>query len=461
VRDAPRRSLLECAVGAAIGAMILVSVLAAGSIVPWLDTARSLRWLVLLVLVALSLLYACRRRGRVAPRPFVLAAAGLALLAALSVFWSAEPWVTVQHAGVFGFLLLGASALAFASAGSPAAVERLVDGVLVGLFAVAIGGLLVLAFDRGRAIDPATTELAARYQGLGGGPNTATMVLALGVPLAAGAALVGAGWRRIAAFVLLGLLVGSIVASGSRGALAAAFAGLLALALLAPRRTAVRGAALVGVAAAAGLAVLVTRLPEPLPPGTPSRYVAPHPDVVEIEGRPGYVDANVLMRLQDDIGHPGLGTADTRKRSRTLVSSSGRLEAWGGTLQLIADRPLVGYGFGLEEEVFVDRYVNFNSDVPENSYLGLLLQLGVLGALALAAIVGVSGVLTARALRRAAARHRALVASCAGTVVAGLVLGLFQSFFYAVGNNATATFWISVFLLAALSVRQDGALRGQ
>ncbi len=35
-------------------------------------------------------------------------------------------------------------------------------------------------------------------------------------------------------------------------------------------------------------------------------------------------------------------------------------------------------------------------------------------------------------------------------LVAGLVLGFFQSYLYAVGNNATAVLWICIFLLAGL-----------
>jgi O-antigen ligase len=106
---------------------------------------------------------------------------------------------------------------------------------------------------------------------------------------------------------------------------------------------------------------------------------------------------------------------------------------------------VAGYGFGTEDRVFVDRYVFFNSNVPENSYIGLFLQLGLvglalLGAFTLFAIV--------RALRTAGGPN---AAACAAVVAAGLVLALFQSYLYAAGNNATAAFWISGFLLFAVT----------
>jgi hypothetical protein len=51
-----------------------------------------------------------------------------------------------------------------------------------------------------------------------------------------------------------------------------------------------------------------------------------------------------------------------------------------------------------------------------------------------------------------------LAAACAGVLVAGLTLGLFQSYLYAAGNNATAALWIGALLLVGL-VRDNDAER--
>jgi O-antigen ligase len=158
------------------------------------------------------------------------------------------------------------------------------------------------------------------------------------------------------------------------------------------------------------------------------------------------------VRLQDEIGAPPPGVADTKRRVRTLFGTSGRLEAWEGALGQVAERPLLGYGFGSEDTVFVDRYVHFNSSRPENSYVGLLMQLGAVG---LGAFVVLAALLLAPAIRasRLSDRELHVAAACAGGLVAGLVLGFFQSFIYSVGNNATAAVWICGFLLAAATTR--------
>ena len=233
----------------------------------------------------------------------------------------------------------------------------------------------------------------------------------------------------------LALLLGSIAFSGSRGALAAAFAGLAVYALLV-RRPFVLGAA--AVLAAATLALSALPSPAEHEPAAADRAGPRTPRRSRL--REGYLDANLQgPRLQDDIGHPGVGVADTTRRERTLIGSSGRTEAWRGALGLVADRPLVGYGFGTEDRTFVDRYVFFNSNVPENSYIGILLQLGVVGLVLLLAL---AAVLVRPALRRA---PRGITAAATAAFAAALVLALFQSYLYAAGNAATIVAWVCAF----------------
>ena len=461
--DVSRRLTLERAVQATTAATILVFVLASGSILSWLQPARFLRWPALLVLAALSVALALRRGGRPPTSAFVIAVAAFAGLALLSVLWSPSPMLSGAHAGLFVLALGTCGALAWAAWGRPDTVSLVVDGVLLGLALVAVGGLVLLAVEYDRAVMPATTEFAARYQGLGGGPNTATMVMALGVPLAAQRLLRGERWSRVAAGVLLLVLLGSIVASGSRGALLAAFGGLAVFAVLTPRAPRRKALALGGVAAALLVAVVVMRAPDPLPPGTPSAFVPPfagHSAESPFDAKGDFVDANFVLRLEDDVGHPGLGVADTRRRTRTLLNSSGRAQAWTGTLGLVAERPIAGYGFGLEDRAFVDRYINFHSAVPENSYLGLSLQLGAAGILALLTVFVLLFATGASAFRGLDDRARLLLAACAGAVVGGLVLAGFQSFLYAIGSNAALTFWLAAFMVAAAAATRERATAG-
>jgi O-antigen ligase len=456
LRDLLRRFTLERAIQIGIVAFVVAAVLAGGALLSWIEPARRARWVVLAGLLALAGAYAWRERRR-APDRALLVPAGLVALAALSAAWSTTPGVSLAHAAAFGCVIGVALLVAHATAGRPEAVEAVAVGLVAAAAAVVVGGLLVLVFRYDRAIQPATTLSPARYQGLGGGPNMATMIMAAAAPLAAYLLLFARTRvaRVLAGAVLAGLLA-SIAFSGSRGALTGAFAGLGIFIILGAGSARRLALGLGALAAALAATLALASLPAPSatnPPPAPELEAYP-----SAEPAPGYIDANVTgVRLQDDVGHPPYGVAETERRPRTALGSSGRLEAWRGGLGQAADRPVAGYGFGTEDRVFVDRYVNFNSNVPENSYFGLLLQLGLVGLalfLLAAAIPLWRGI---RALPRLGSQSRALTAALAGAFVAGIVLAFFQSYVYAPGNNATLALWISGLLL--LAVTSPGAVR--
>ena len=150
--------------------------------------------------------------------------------------------------------------------------------------------------------------------------------------------------------------------------------------------------------------------------------------------------------LAADVGRPLPGGGEPTV-SRRFFASSGRVDAWAGALREWLGRPLLGFGFGTEARVFDDRYYTFVGGLPENSYVGLLLQLGVVGLAALLALVG--GLVLAA--RRAILAGVPAAAACLGVVTAGLLLGLVQSYLYAVGNIGAAALWTSAFLLPALA----------
>jgi hypothetical protein len=98
---------------------------------------------------------------------------------------------------------------------------------------------------------------------------------------------------------------------------------------------------------------------------------------------------------------------------------------------------VAGYGFGTESRVFVDRYYSFEGGVPENSYIGMFLQLGAVGVGVFVALLASLVVAGGRALVPAERQARVLAATCGAVLLVGLALGLFQSYLYAAGNNAT------------------------
>jgi hypothetical protein len=451
VPEAARQSSLERAVQVAIVATIVFAVLASGSIQSWVSTARRLRWAALLVLAVLAVLWAWRSGRARLPGRVLVAAGGFLVLAFVSAAWSVDPRETIGRMVALTLVFVAAAAIASAVTGRPEAQRGVLGAVVAAAGIVCVGGFLVFVFRHDRAVAAATTSLPARYQGLGGGPNTATMMLAIALPAALSVALEGARRRRTLGWLVVAGSLASIVASGSRGALLAGFAGLLTLVLVrsVDVRQAVRGAAVVAVAFAVGLGV--SQIPDPGGPGAPNPDIAADPNPPPISAVQPYVWVDTVLRLQDDVGRPPSGVV-APDEGRQLLGSSGRVDAWRGALAQAADRPLLGYGFGTEPDVFVDRYVGFNSGVPENSYIGVLLQLGLVGLGALLAVALALLVPVVRSRTRLDAAQRTVVAAGVGALAAGLVLGVFQSFLYAPGNNATAALWISAFVVAAVRV---------
>jgi O-antigen ligase len=154
------------------------------------------------------------------------------------------------------------------------------------------------------------------------------------------------------------------------------------------------------------------------------------------------VDVERAYPLEDDIGRPLPGGGEP-EIERSLFGASGRTEAWRGAIGRAAERPLLGFGFGTEARAFVDRYYAFVGGRPENSYIGIAIQLGSVGLAALLALLAVLVV-------GGRGSPAGLGSACAGVVAAGLAVAVVQSYLYAAGNIAAATFWIAAFLLPAL-----------
>ena len=405
---------------------------------------RDWRFVVLVEFAAAVWAYWAWRYPRVGSlrRPVVWAAVAFVALAAVSTAWSVDPSLTAQRTAALAVTLAAAIGLASVGEGRPWFVARILWALLVGAAAVALLGLLILSLSHDLAVQAATTQYPARYRGLGQNPNTVPQLLALAVPLSIWAfdrarTLLGKS-AAVAAFVLFD---GSIVASGARGPLLAAFVATLLYLVVRVRST--RGRLIAVAAAVLVLAVDagLTQIPKALSPGsaptpTSQRQSSPAPPQRNVE---------IVQPLADE-----LGATSGASIHRSLLGTSGRLRAWHGALDQVAHRPLAGYGFGTEDRVFVDRYYGFDSSLPENSYIGTLLQLGVAGALAFAALLAAVAAAGFRALRGSSPGRRE-VGACASVAAAGLVLALTQSYLTSIGNVATVTFWVAALLLTANS----------
>lgn len=437
------REQLEGVLQVAIVALVVVVAFVASHIDPWnIPDFRIARPLAFVGLAVAATVYLVATRTRPRLLPGTLAAGGLCALGVVSTSWSADPELTFERAAGFAILVASAWAIAVGTAGRARQVGQVLVAVLAATVFIALGGLVELWHAYDQTVVPATRGQGARYNGIGQNPNQVAMLIALTLPLSAWAVRSTRAWGRAVTVAALLLLAGSLLASGSRGAIIAAAAGCIVYALAVARRWRLAWAAAVTVAFV--LAILATQLPPraETDPVLNTRFGA----TPQLSSR----DLGGKLPLESEFGFPGENAPGGR---RTLIFSSGRTQAWEmGTRQAL-ERPVAGYGFGTEDRVFVDRSYLFVSSVVENSFLGVFLQLGLVGVAILVAALALPLGAWFRVRRRLAPEEREVGAVCAAVVVAGVALAVPQSFVTSVGSPPTAPFWVSLFLLAALAGR--------
>jgi O-antigen ligase len=452
---------LETIVPAWVAVTVVVFVGGSSSLRGFADVAKPARWFVLLVLDVLALALA---RDRL--RPLRLGAVGwtvtgFVMLGLLSTAWSVVPRLSVERSISIGELLLAAGALAAAARGRPDRARRLIVGLAAGAGLVAVAGWLLLPFDALAAAQAAGSDTPWRFQGLGENPNTVAMLAALASPLvvwltrATRSPLGRATWA-----IVLVAFAATIALSGSRGAALAGLAGVLVVASQLGSAARFRLAAAAATVVAFAAVVAVSQIPQPkaesgvAAPAAPAAHghsggaggtpAAPGPTQTPTPPPArGSLGATYGAQLGDEL-------QPTKSNRRQLFGSSGRVQAWLWALGEARKRPIVGYGFGTEGSVFIDRLYSFYSSFPENSFIGITLQLGAVGLLMLCALVVLIATSAVAAIRSFAfgSNERGLTAACAGVALAGLVIAIVQSYLYSAGNLSTLTVWTCAFLVA-------------
>jgi hypothetical protein len=425
------------------------------------------RWLMLLLLAAVAAVAALPYL-RLVPRSLTASYGLLTAVALVSAVWSVKPRLTLERGATFALLGLVAALIAARARGREQAMTAVFLGLLAGALAVAAAGALVYLFDHALAVQPPAPNMPARLRGFGQNPNTSAMLFALTLPVAEW--IVVSAERllvRVTALAAAVALYAEIMASGSRGAMLASAAGTFVFLALALRRLPQLAAAELVAAGfflftfhVAGSRPPAPTIATPTPPSmtttsstgpggattsTPTPAPAPSSrfDVELGPSLPLRLVPVPFVPRRDEIGYPTL-----YRYKPILAYGSGRVYAWTSALRKGLHRPISGYGFGTEPDVFVDRSYFFQGSYAENSFVGMFLQLGTLGILLLAAPFVIVAAATVRAARRSFEERR-LMAVALSTVIAGLVVAFFQSYLYSVGNVATLTLWAATFVAAA------------
>lgn len=437
------RHAVDLAAAGALGLVVFAGAANSGNVAFLQRAAERGRGPLLILLLALALAAAAAVRREWRLRPAVAVTLAVLLLYFLdTTAWAVLPATTLKKlAALVGIVVIGAVIAGLAPA-RPAFARLVLDGLLVGIGMVVTAGFLLWLVDPSRAVQPATVEYAARFIGIGDNPDTAASLLALGMPLALARVLApGSREARVLAGLLLVAIAAEVIASGSRGALIAGFPAMFAVVALSRFSRMTLAVGLVAVVAAFGVSAWITSLPGPLTHG-------PHTKTVEITHLP--VNAEKIVPLDQEIGSPWWKSHTLHIAQRTLLGFGVRLRALRGGIHQGLGRPLLGTGFGAEE--FVNRYYGYNSENPEDGYVGIFMQTGVLGlALFLAFVIVSLGPFARRSVRMRTGPGTAPFAA-AGVVVAGLLLAVSQSFFHSAGNIDAVPFWLMLLLAGSVGL---------
>jgi hypothetical protein len=432
--------------GVLAGITVFAFAAGSGSISSVKHVGHTARWAALFALCVAALIEAVPRvrRDGLPPglRVFIWLPLSFLALCLLSTTWSPDPRLTFARTASLGILFLAAAALAVVTATDAVAMRRLLTGLALGAAVVGAVGFVMLALGVDAAAQTATAETPWRFRGFGENPNTVAVLAAVALPLVAWLGLTARTQRsRVLWSIAFATLLGSTVAAGSRGGQAAALFGIEAVLLTTILRRPQRFSAAV---ACALLIVGGIALREASQPAAPAFYSAIPKPPATVKMNPAGLPMRPLPPRADEIGHPLLS------HQGTTAIGSGRVAVWIGTLKdVVVRRPLLGYGFGTEERVFVDRWYGFQGGTPENSIIGVLLQVGLVGLLLVLALAAVVVVRAVRALRSSEIPERSAARVGIAVILAGTVLAFFQTYLYSVGNVATVTLWVVVFLTAA------------
>jgi len=403
---AARRSL------AAAFAGLVAAQVASNSSIPWLKVRfLDARWgaLAALALAALPVL----RRGL--PRtPWLASLALLPVFGFVSAAWSVDPRLSVERSVSFGALLVVVVAVGLACVSDEREQHLLLDGVAVLVVAVALASLAALALGDG--------TYNRQLRGIFENANGLGLFFGLAYPfLARWLVRRGLGGGR---FVLVALCVAVGLASHSRSGLLATIVASVWFEWASNRNRWFFAAVVVAaVALGAGLvggALHSSRSSSPPPLAVRALVLVvppPTPDVTE---------ASQSMSFAERL-------------------TGSRSDAWRAAIHLFDNRPTLGYGFGTGDQLFARyhvRFALFQGANPNDAYLQLLLEVGVVGCLVF--LVPLGAAVGAAVRDRRAGSFGSSVGG--GVLFAGLATAIVESIFTSAGAPWESFLWLGATL---------------
>jgi O-antigen ligase len=390
--------------------LFLFTLVAANSAVSWIqEPALNARWGALAAL-AVSVAWSLPLRWPARPpRPLALTLIALVAYALLSTLWSTDPKWTLMRTVSFGTLLWVVFAGIRPALTVASEARRLARGIVLLLAVVLATSVLYWL------LDPTAAVVNNQLRGIFVNPSYLPLLLGLAYPLVAAQFDRGTERRYLALSMVTSLLFVTFIAlCQSRAGLVAFLIGAMVYEV--SRRGLVRLA--VPLVAVAALTIV---------------FQAWHPDLT-----PNHELA------EPTFSSPGrlLGGHNAPGQSTFGMLVSGRNEAWSATIDLIEERPVVGYGFGTGDRLLdPTQFKHFAGISPHNAYLLAVLELGLLGAILLLGPLGAGLARTLRAIPSPAEAPE--VVAFGAVLVGGLCDGLFEDVFTAAGSPFAPLIWLA------------------
>ena len=391
------------------------------------------RWLPLVILAAMPLSLAIEKRGM--PRAIERADAYIVvftLFAFISCLYSINPRLSFLRAGSV-LLMYGAVFWGVWLYADDFGVEAVANTIVI-VIAIVFGLHILNA-----VTDPAGSfPYLGRFQGWTINPGIAAGHASVLLPFALWIASQRSRWQY---WVLVGAILFVLIMSQTRTEIvAAAIGSTYFLVRTYPKR--------IYVVLSGTLSVLIMSYmwievgPRIFPQGT--EFSLDH-------------IANTLLDNNLDSGEeynelemPEVWYDRFNPRTSDAKTLAHRTDKWRLGLKYFMERPLQGFGFGTEDRLFAYHDVNpqdyqLSGASMHNSYLGLVLQVGIVGAALF--YVPLASLLFYELLTTRKIHKKPLLTALLSVVITCMVAAMFSSDLYSMGNAKSFVFWISVMLL--------------